>query len=154
MNRVDPSLEPSHLAGGMLRASIYQEEGKHQACLLELYRVRNSAPEANGMDGMGALWEELCAAAKRCLDAEAGTQDYHEKVKTATRARGELSLYALLECEAGASAKELRSAYRRLAAKWHPDKWMGAPDADREEAEGKFKVIKDAYETLTTTAGG
>ena len=136
----------------MLRASIYQDQGKHQACLLELYRVRNSAPDAtDGSGNLSALWEELCAAARRCLNEEAGAKDYHEQVKDASRARGELSLYALLEVDAGVSVKELKKAYRRLAAKWHPDKWVKGTETEKSEAEAKFKAIKDAYETLLGT---
>ncbi|GHP05944.1 hypothetical protein PPROV_000469100 [Pycnococcus provasolii] len=146
------ALEPSHLGGGMLRASIYQDQGKHQACLLELYRVRNSAPDAtDGSGNLSALWEELCAAARRCLNEEAGAKDYHEQVKDASRARGELSLYALLEVDAGVSVKELKKAYRRLAAKWHPDKWVKGTETEKSEAEAKFKAIKDAYEMLLGT---
>ncbi len=42
-----------------------------------------------------------------------------------------------------ADAKELQSAFRKLAMKWHPDKNPG--DA---AAEAKFKEINEAYETL------
>ena len=41
--------------------------------------------------------------------------------------------------------KELKRAYYKNAIKWHPDKNGGS-----EEAEEKFKKIKEAYETLTS----
>ena len=41
--------------------------------------------------------------------------------------------------------QRLRSAYRRLAMKWHPDKNKGR----RDEATAKFKRVAAAYELLS-----
>ncbi|MCK4737728.1 MAG: J domain-containing protein [Sulfurimonas sp.] len=53
------------------------------------------------------------------------------------------SLYETLEVAEGASASEIKKAYRRLARKYHPDvnKDSGAED--------KFKEINSAYEILS-----
>ncbi|KAL5107393.1 Menin [Taenia crassiceps] len=48
--------------------------------------------------------------------------------------------YSLLEVPQGASAEEVRKAYRRLALLYHPDKNATA------EAEARFKEISKAYE--------
>lgn len=48
--------------------------------------------------------------------------------------------YSLLEVPRGASAEEVRRAYRRLALLYHPDKNATA------EAEARFKEISKAYE--------
>ena len=53
----------------------------------------------------------------------------------------DIDYYELLECERGADDNTLKSAYRRLAIKWHPDKNPG--DA---AAEARFKAISEAYE--------
>jgi curved DNA-binding protein len=50
--------------------------------------------------------------------------------------------YAALGVERGASAADIKKAYRRLAQKYHPDV-SKAPDA-----EAKFKEIAEAYATL------
>lgn len=51
--------------------------------------------------------------------------------------------YQLLGIERGASAEEIKAAYRRLALRYHPDRNPG----DR-EAEERFKRISEAYATL------
>lgn len=51
--------------------------------------------------------------------------------------------YEVLGCDKGADAAALKSAYRKLAMKYHPDKNPGD-----KEAEAKFKEIGEAYEVL------
>jgi thioredoxin-like negative regulator of GroEL len=55
-----------------------------------------------------------------------------------------LDHYASLGISKQATQKEIRSAYRKLSLKWHPDKHEG----DKEVAQIKFQAIGDAYETL------
>src|ERR1700753_2713761 len=51
--------------------------------------------------------------------------------------------YETLECERGATAEILKSSYRKLAMKFHPDKNPGD-----HTAEVKFKEINEAYDVL------
>lgn len=51
--------------------------------------------------------------------------------------------YELLGVTRSASESELKSAYRKLALKWHPDRNKEAG------AEAKFKEINEAYEVLS-----
>lgn len=53
--------------------------------------------------------------------------------------------YELLEVTKTCSDGELKSSYRKLAMKWHPDK---NPGDKKKEAEAKFKKISEAYEVL------
>src|ERR1700693_150468 len=52
--------------------------------------------------------------------------------------------YQVLGVAKNASEKDIKSAYRRLARKWHPD----ANPKNPKEAEEKFKEIAEAYEVL------
>ncbi len=53
-------------------------------------------------------------------------------------------LYEILGVKRDATDAEIKSAYRKLALKWHPDKHKGD-----KEAETKFKEINQAYEVLS-----
>jgi DnaJ-class molecular chaperone len=50
--------------------------------------------------------------------------------------------YQILGVQKGASQKEIKSAYRRLSLKYHPDRNKSEKDGE------KFKQIIDAYQTL------
>ena len=52
--------------------------------------------------------------------------------------------YKLLGVEKGATDKEIKSAYRKLARQYHPD-----VNPDDKQSEEKFKAINEAYEVLS-----
>jgi len=52
--------------------------------------------------------------------------------------------YAILGVPKTAAEKDIKSAYRKLARKWHPDQ----NPTNQHEAEEKFKDIQEAYEVL------
>jgi DnaJ-class molecular chaperone len=52
--------------------------------------------------------------------------------------------YSILGVPKNAAEKDIKSAYRKLARKWHPDANLNNP----KEAEEKFKEISEAYEVL------
>ncbi|OGM73940.1 hypothetical protein A2382_04945 [Candidatus Woesebacteria bacterium RIFOXYB1_FULL_38_16] len=53
--------------------------------------------------------------------------------------------YEMLAVKKGASASELKQAYRKQALQWHPDKHKD----NKEAAEKKFKEINEAYQVLS-----
>lgn len=58
-------------------------------------------------------------------------------------------LYAILGINKNASADEIKSAYRSLAKKYHPDLYATASESEKKAAESKFKEIQHAYEVLS-----
>lgn len=71
---------------------------------------------------------------------------YIEEVysKTTKVSSGEYgNLYEVLELDSGASMKDIKRAYKKLAILWHPDK-----NPNCKECETKFHLILKAYEIL------
>ncbi len=57
--------------------------------------------------------------------------------------------YEVLGVDRKASADEIKSAYRKLALKWHPDRWVNGTDAEKKTAEDNFKEAAEAYSVLS-----
>lgn len=55
-----------------------------------------------------------------------------------------INYYKVLGVDKGASASEIKKAYRKQAQKYHPDL-----NPDNKEAERKFKEVSEAYEVLS-----
>ncbi|CAL5005909.1 unnamed protein product [Urochloa decumbens] len=62
-----------------------------------------------------------------------------------------VSLYAVLGVASDCSDADLRSAYRKLAMKWHPDKCAGAGSSGggADAAKARFQKIQGAYAVLS-----
>ena len=58
------------------------------------------------------------------------------------------SAYALLEVGDGASAEEVKRAYRRLARALHPDVHPNASPDELRELERRFAAVSAAYRRL------
>ena len=57
--------------------------------------------------------------------------------------------YEVLGLQKGASADEIKAAYRKAALKWHPDRWVSGSDEEKKTAESKFKEASEAYSVLS-----
>lgn len=62
--------------------------------------------------------------------------------------QGTQSYYSVLGVSSGSPIDEIRRAYRKLAMKWHPDKWTKSPSL-LGEAKRKFQKIQEAYSVLS-----
>lgn len=60
----------------------------------------------------------------------------------------ETELYELIGCAPDADDDALKRAFRKSALKWHPDRYSGASESEREAAEKKFAEINNAYDIL------
>ena len=79
-------------------------------------------------------------------------QKAHEtRFKNVTNTRTKEALQ-LLEITEKAAEQEIKSAYRRLAKKYHPDTLpANASEEEKEEAAARFRSIHEAYEFLLST---
>ncbi|MDO5443351.1 MAG: molecular chaperone DnaJ [Bacteroidia bacterium] len=57
--------------------------------------------------------------------------------------------YEVLGLDKSASADDIKGAYRKAALKWHPDRWVSGTDAEKKNAEEKFKEASEAYSVLS-----
>jgi DnaJ-domain-containing protein 1 len=82
-------------------------------------------------------------AVPEMTDAERATWD------AATRTTKATCHYAALGLSPDAPQEDLKSAYKRLALKWHPDRHMSEAQNVRDLCEDAFKRVKKAYEVLS-----
>lgn len=57
--------------------------------------------------------------------------------------------YEVLGVDKKAGADDIKKAYRKLALKYHPDKFATKSDAEKKEAEEKFIEAANAYDVLS-----
>lgn len=61
--------------------------------------------------------------------------------------------YKILEISSSATDDEVKKAYRSLAKKYHPDKFVNLGEAHVNGAKEKFQKVQEAYEKIKTKRG-
>lgn len=56
--------------------------------------------------------------------------------------------YDVLGVRRGANKADISAAFRREMLKWHPDRLVGASEAELERATERSKLITEAYRKL------
>jgi len=127
------------------RALLLEACGRFEDALADLFRLQDLDASSPGLlESMGRL-AAACerggpngGAAPAAMFARDGLGESH---------------CAVLEVPPDATSAEVRRAYRRLAAQWHPDKWMTHTEDARNAAEVRFREIQVAYEALVPQDG-
>ena len=57
--------------------------------------------------------------------------------------------YEVLGVNKNSTPDEIKSAYRKAALKWHPDRWVSGTDEEKKTAEENFKEASEAYSVLS-----
>lgn len=144
--------DPHHAACLQLRAEVHRHQGRHIDSMLDLQRLEKVAPATPGLFKLMEQAARLCLGGKQQQHARragfGGGGDGSSGVGSEEGGGGQDAL-GVLGLGPDASSVQIRQAYLKLAAKWHPDKWAGAAEGEREAAEARFKVIQRVYELLT-----
>ncbi len=82
-----------------------------------------------------------------------GQADFQMQEILHSSAEKRLDPYKVLGLRQSASDSELKSAYRRLVKKYHPDALQGMGEDVVKEAEASFRQIQSAYEELCKARG-
>jgi len=117
------------------------------ALLFACYAARTPTPTTANISffsfgpGVGGLFLPVVEAAPR--------RQQHQKKRGGEGAKiqSETDYYKILGVKKSAKPKEIKSAYRKLALKYHPDKVEG--EKEKEEAEKVFVKVSEAYSVLS-----
>ena len=151
-----------HLAARDLRESLLIDPGDVEARRARV-RLRRSIGDtlgafddaraaldaAPGDEALNRAARELAAEATRRGDGDSSSSDgFRDGAKSAVPRGPVPAAYRALGVSRDADARSIRRAYRRAAAKWHPDKWTMRSEAERETAAAAFRRVAGAYEAL------
>lgn len=131
------------------------QSGKHDEAIS---MAESHVEESETLDGIFALGDALTGGDKfqeavnifrKATDFEPNdrqqeTQAKLRKAEIALKQSKEKNYYKILQVPRTADKKSIKTAYRKLALEWHPDK-----NEDKVKAEKMFQDISEAYEVLS-----
>lgn len=136
-------------------SKAHNEVGEHD---LAIQIAKDHIEENETLEGLFALGDALLDGEKfqeavntyqRSFDFEPNDRKQEakqklQKAQIALKQSKEKNYYKILGIPRSANKKAIKSAYRKLALEWHPDK-----NEEKEKAEKMFQDISEAYEVLS-----
>merc|ERR1712228_170043 len=96
-------------------------------------------------------YDEAVGDAEKALRLDPSSNDLKrqlQEAKVELKKSKRKNYYKILGVEKDATEKEIKKGFRKMAMKWHPDRFATKGDDEKESAEHKFKEIGEAYEVL------
>jgi len=155
-------LDTACLVAMVQRGKCFMKQHKWDLAVRDFERVNNrdrhnqqnkkkagdAALKAGNHDEAFRMYQEALAVDKH-------NQTYRHLLKTAKEQLAKLSrkdFYGVLGLENTCTDSEIRKAYFKKSKEYHPDRHANAEEAELEEMSNKFKLVKEAYETLSDPA--
>lgn len=144
--------EPGLPAALALRARALGRADRHTDAFLAWRQLAKHCP------GWPGLEEETAAAARRCAGQQAAgarqgaTSSSGGAVPASCLPTDALAALRLDDAESLDRAA-VRAAYRREAARWHPDRWAGSTGEELASVQANFILVQRAYEEAMACLG-
>jgi DnaJ-domain-containing protein 1 len=156
------ALDASSIDALLQRAGVHRAAGDLERCFLDVRaarilvpqvstkRVRIASPAADACAQRPGVVQAEQVAAQAALrrGVRAPSSAARQGPPGGTDACNLPRSYQVLGVGMSATQRDFTRQYRKLASKWHPDKWATATPEEQKVAEHRFRVIADAYETL------
>lgn len=125
------------------QAQDYNEEDE---TVEGLWALGEALTDGEKFDDAVNIYRQAVELAPEGSPEEKDAEQKLREAQVALKQSKEKNYYKILGVSRTATSKEIKSAYRKLALQWHPDK---VTEEQKEEAEKKFQDIGEAYEVLS-----
>ena len=144
-------LDPNNVEIRRTRAALKTERGDHAGAFGDLRAAAVLVGLGHGPEtpSCAELHAAIASAARLAMGQQSSrTTRGSSKRGGGTKSGAAPAMYRTLELTADATAREIKRAYRKQAAIWHPDKWMDKSPEEQLAATERFQKLAEAYETL------